>query len=184
MLKGIKTILFSSNLTETSRAAFANAAILATQLNAKIVLLHVIEKLPEPYEGRLAGLFGEEKWQAIVNQHYEEAQNALIGKISSRKLVRTALTEFCRESNIDNGQCGCIENEIVIKEGDVIETILEQATEHRCDMIIMGASKGLLSGTAVGHNIKTILKKAQVPTLVVPPITNTMNGGYENEPGL
>jgi nucleotide-binding universal stress UspA family protein len=61
MLKGIKTILFTSNLSATSRTAFSHAAVLATQLGAKIVLLHVIERLPENYESRMMGLFGYSK---------------------------------------------------------------------------------------------------------------------------
>lgn len=168
MLKGIKTILFTSNLSETSRVAFNHAALLATQLNAKMILLHVVEKIPESYESRIVGLFGEDKWQEIIVRHKEEVQHALIGKISSKQMVRTALSEFCREAGIEKDQCGGNQNEIVIKEGDVIDTILQQAAEHECDLIVLGASKGLLSGTSVGHNIKSILKKSDVPTLVVP----------------
>ena len=167
-LKGIKTILFTSNLSETSRVAFGHAALLASQLNAKIVLLHVIEKIPDSYESRMVGLFGEHKWHEILGQHKAEAQHALIGKISSRQMIRTALSEFCRESGIGEEQCGVIQNEIVVKEGDVVDDILQQAAEHECDLIIMGASKGLLSGTAVGHNIKSVLKRSKVPTLVIP----------------
>jgi nucleotide-binding universal stress UspA family protein len=168
MLKGIKTILFTSNLSETSRVAFSHAGLLATLLNAKIILLHVIEKIPESYESRIVGLFGEDKWTEILSRHKEEVQHALIGKISSRQMVRTALSEFCRQEGIGKDQCGGSQNEIIIKEGDVIETILQQAAEHECDLIVMGASKGLLTGTAVGHNIKSVLKKSKIPTLVVP----------------
>ncbi len=168
MLTGIKTILFTSNLSESSRVAFNHAGLLASQLNAKIILLHVVEKIPESYETRIVGLFGEDKWAEILARHKEEVQHALIGKISSRQMVHTALSEFCREAGIDKDQCGGNQNEIIIKEGDVIETILQQAAEHGCDLIVMGASKGLLSGTSVGHHIKSILKKAKVPTLVVP----------------
>ena len=168
MLKGIKTILFTSNLSATSRVTFSHAAVLAIQLKAKIVLLHVIEKLPENYESRMMGLFGFSKWHEVLLQHKEEARHALVGKISNKQMIRSALSEFCRESGIDNDQCGIIQNEIVVKEGDVVEEILLSATEHSCDLIIMGASKGLLSGISVGHNIKSVLKKSTVPTLVVP----------------
>lgn len=167
-LKGIKTILFTSNLSETSRIVFGYAALLGTQLNAKIILLHVIEKIPESYESRITGLFGEDKWSEILSRHKEEAQHALIGKISSRQMVRTALSEFCREARIENDQCGVVQNEIVIKEGDVVETIIQQTAAHGCDLVVMGTSKGLLSGTALSHNIKTVLKQSKVPTLVVP----------------
>ena len=168
MPSGIKTILFTSNLSETSRVAFGQAALLSAQLQAKIVLLHVIEKIPESYESRIMGLFGETQWAEILTRHKEEAQHALIGKISSRQMVRTALNEFCRETGIGEDKCGVGQSEVVIKEGDVIETILETAAEHACDLIVLGASKGLVSGTAVGHNIKSVLKRSKIPTLVIP----------------
>ena len=168
MSKGIKTILFTSNLSETSRVTFNHTGILASQLNAKIILLHVIEKIPFNYESHIIGLFGEEQWDEILTRHREDVQHALIGKISSRQMVQTALSEFCREAGIDKDSCGGSQHEIVIKEGDVVETILRQAAEHECDLIVLGASKGLLSGTSVGHNIKSVLKRSKIPTLVVP----------------
>jgi nucleotide-binding universal stress UspA family protein len=83
-------------------------------------------------------------------------------------MIRSALSEFCRESGIGNDHCGVIQNEIVIKEGDVVEEILSGAAEHSCDFIIMGTGKGLLTGSSVGHHIRSVLKKSSISTLVVP----------------
>jgi len=168
MSQGIKTILFTSNLSDTCRIAFSYTAVLAAQLQAKIVLLHVIEKLPENYESRVMGLFGSKKWHEVLSQHKEEARHALIGKVSPKQMVRTALSEFCREAGMTNDGYTTLQSEIVVTEGDVVEEILRQAEEHSCDLIIMGAGKGLLSGISVGNNIKSVLKKANIPTLVVP----------------
>lgn len=168
MAKQIETMLFTSNLSETSRIAFSHVAMLAAQLNAKIVLLHVIEKVPESYESRVKSLFGESKWNEILLHHKEEAQHALIGKLSERQMARTALSQFRRESGTGEGRDSATQDKIVVIEGDIISTILQQAEENQCDLIILGASKGLISGTAVGHNIKSILKKATIPTLVIP----------------
>lgn len=168
MAKQIETILFTSNLSETSRIAFNHVAFLAAQLNAKIILLHVIEKAPESYESQLKSLFGESKWNEILLHHKDEAQHALIGKLSERQMARTALSEFRRESDSGEPRDSATQDKIIVIEGDVVATILQQADEHRCDLIVLGASKGLLSGTAVGHNIKSILKKAKIPTLVIP----------------
>jgi nucleotide-binding universal stress UspA family protein len=168
MINGIKTILFTSDLSATSRVAYNHAAVLAAQLKAKVILLHVIERLPENYENRMLGLFGESKWHQVLLDHKEEARHAMLGKVSPRQMVRTALSEFCRESDIGKDQNDIPDNEIVVKEGDVVEEILQQAAEYSCDLIIMGASKGLLSGSAVGHNIKSVLKQSKIATLVVP----------------
>jgi nucleotide-binding universal stress UspA family protein len=168
MTKQIQTILFTSNLSDTSRVAFKHTAMLAAQLNAKIVLLHVIEKVPESYESRLKNLFGEKKWDEILLQHKEEAQHALIGKISERQMARTALSQFRRESDTGDKRDSAAQDQIIVIEGDITATILEQAGEHNCGLIVMGASKGLISGTSVGHVIKSVLKKSSIPTLVVP----------------
>jgi nucleotide-binding universal stress UspA family protein len=49
-----------------------------------------------------------------------------------------------------------------------VNTIVQQAEINRCDMIAMGASKGLISGKYVGHHIKSVMKKTDVPVLVIP----------------
>ncbi len=163
-----KTILFTSNLSTAGFVAFKHAALLATQFQAKLVLLHVMERLPGNYEGHMIGLFGQEKWRQVLKNNREEAKHALVGKVSPKQMVRTALSEFCRET--DTGEEGCVvpQHEIVVKEGDVVEVILAQAAEHKCDLIVMGASEGLLSGSSVGNNIKSVLKKSKIPVLVVP----------------
>ena len=163
-----KSILFTSNLSTAGRVAFKHALLLANQFGAKLVLLHVMERKPANYEGHMIGLFGQEKWFQILKNNKEEAKHALVGKVSPRQMVRTALSEFCKVN--DTGEVDCVipQNEIVVKEGGVVEVILEQAAEHKCDLIVMGANEGLLSGSSVSNTIKSVLKKAKVPVLVVP----------------
>ena len=169
MIKITQTLLFTTNLSDISRDAFSTAVILASQLSAKIVLLHVHEKLPESYDSRVRLLFGEKQWANIVENQFSDAKRVLIGKISTQQIIRAAMEQFCRENNMADQLRGEAHLEIVIKDGDVIETILEVAEEHHCEMIVMGASKGLVSGTTVGPHIKSVLKKAKVPVLVIPP---------------
>lgn len=169
MIKINQTLLFTTNLSDISRDAFTTAVILASQLNAKIVLLHVQEKMPESYESRVRLLFGENQWAHIMDQQFSDVKKVLIGKISTQQIIRAALEEFCRENDIADQLHGEAHLEIVIKEGDVIDTILDEAQIRNCDMILMGASKGLVSGTSVGPHIKSVLKKAKVPVLVIPP---------------
>lgn len=169
MIKITQTLLFTTNLSDISREAFSSAVILASQLNAKIVLLHVYEKLPESYDNRVKMLFGERQWARIAEQQFSDAKKMLIGKISTQQIIRAAMEQFCRENNIADQLRGEASIEIVIKEGDVVETILAEAEQRSCDMIVMGASKGLVSGTTVGMHIKSVMKKAKVPVLVIPP---------------
>lgn len=169
MANQYKTILFTSNLSTASRAAFKQAAILANQFDAKLLLLHVMEGRPSSsYEGYVSSLFGQDKWQQVLKNNREEAKHALVGKVTPKQMARTVLSEFCKENKREDEDFLVTNYEIVVTEGDVVEVILKQAVEHTCDLIVMGASEGLLSGVSVGHNIKSVLKKSKVPVLVVP----------------
>lgn len=168
--KGYKTILFTSNLSTASRIAFRHAALLANQFRAKIILLHVMEQLPSNYEGHMIGLFGQDKWHEVLKQHKEEARHALVGKVSPRQMARTALSEFYMESVTNETGYDIPGNEIVVENGEAVEIIQKVAVERGCDLIVMGASEGLLSATSVGQTIKSTLKKSKIPVLIVPGI--------------
>ena len=163
-----KTILFTSNLSTTSRVAFKQAAMQAIKFDAKLILLHVMEGPSGNYEGYVSSLFGQDNWQKILKNNKEEAKHALVGKVTPKQMVRTVLSEFCKENKKEDENYEIPNYEIVVTEGDVVEVILKQATEFKCDLIVMGASEGLLSGISVGKNIKSVLKKSKVPVLVVP----------------
>ncbi|MBU1565199.1 MAG: universal stress protein [Proteobacteria bacterium] len=168
MTNAYKTILFTSNLSTASRVAFKQAAMLANQFGAKLVLLHVMEKISGGYEGYVASVFGQDKWGEVLKNNREEAKHSLVGKVSPKQMVRAALNEFCKENEPGTESQEIPNNEIVVKEGDVVGVILQQAAQYKCDLIVMGASEGLLSGSSVGNNIKSILKKSKIPVLVVP----------------
>lgn len=170
MLKSIKTILFATNLTKNSIPAFEAAVTLALTFKARIVLLHVMEKLPDYVEGRLAGLLGEERWNQMMQAHQTEVRQILIGKRSSSKLIRQALEHFCSEAGLDDDACsGYQSREIVVAEsGDVAERIIENAIAQDCDLIILGAHEGLFTKQSLGVTVKSVLKKSKIPVLVVP----------------
>lgn len=165
-----KTILFTSNLSTASRVAFKHALMLANQFGAKLILLHVMERTPSNYESYMIGLFGQDKLHQILKDNKDEAKHALVGKVSPKQMARTALNEFCKENEQEEEKYVTPASRVIVKEGDVVEVILEQAAENKCDLIILGASEGLLSSSSVGGNIKSVLKKSKVPVLVVPAI--------------
>ena len=78
MSNGYKTILFTSNISAASRVAFKQAAMLATQFDAKLVLLHVMEGPSSSYEGYMSSVFGQDKWQQVLKNNREEAKHALV----------------------------------------------------------------------------------------------------------
>lgn len=162
-----KTILFTSNLSTVSRIAFRHAAQLANRFHAKLILLHVMERLPSSYEGYMVGLFGQDKVHEILKRHKNEARHALVGKVTPGQMAKTALSEFYLESGVD--KTGSNAPEIIVQNGEVVEVILKVAEENSCDLIIMGGHEGLISSTSVGHTLKSTLRKSKIPVLIVPP---------------
>lgn len=168
-MKPVSSILFATNLTENCRPAFEFAASMATRYQATLVLLHVLEKIPDYVEARLRGMLGEEKWKAYTAAHEKTARETLIGKKSESKMIRDALEKFCAEAGIDNDACGYHSREIVLTDGEVVEDIITQARAFNCDLIVMGAHQGFITGTSIGATIKNVLRGSKMPVLVVPP---------------
>ena len=168
MIKPLKTILFATNLSESCRTAFEHAAGLAILYKATLVLLHVVEKAPEYVEGRLKALLGEKHWDEMTDSLADDAKRALIAKQTSSAIIREALNRYCNMAGIGSDSCEYHSHEIVVGNGDVVEDILYYAKTFNTDIIILGARKGMLSETAIGGTIKSVLKKSRRPVLVVP----------------
>ena len=77
--------------------------------------------------------------------------------------------KFCAAAGIDDAACGYHSREIVLTDGNVVEDIISQARRHRCDLIVMGAHQGIITGTSVGATVKNVLRGSKLPVLVVPP---------------
>jgi len=169
MFKPIQTILFATNLSENCTAAFDFAASMATRYQATLVLLHVIEKMPEYVEGRLKGLLGEMQWKEMSQSHAVNARQTLIGKKSSSKLIREALDRFCIDAGIDDASCGYHSREIVVTDGEIVEEVIEQSKKYKADLIVMGTRDGFLSDNRIGQTIKSVLRNSKIPVMVVPP---------------
>jgi len=168
MNKGIKTILFATNLTQDCTKAFSSAVILALKFQAKIVILHVIEKIPDYVEGRLEGLLGEEAWNEIRQTHENEALQTLIGKRSTSKLICEALEHISIGAGIDEASCGYQAQEVVLGDGNAADSIIKHSKKHACDLIILGSRESRRQTKSIGATIKSVLQRSKTPVMVVP----------------
>ena len=168
MNQGVKTILFATNLTRDCMPAFTFTVILALKFKAKMVILHVLEKLPDYAESRLEGLLGEDVWKQMRQTYENEARQALIGKRSSGKLIRKALEHITVEAGIDEDACGYESREIVIGDGNVVDNIIKHSKEHDCDLIVLGGHGSGLLSKSVSNTVKSVLQRSRRPVLVVP----------------
>lgn len=169
MHKPNNPILFATNLSESCRQAFLYIAAMASRLKATIILLHVIEKMPEHAESRLRSLLGQDMWQEIQDDQARSAQEALIGKKSSNKMIKEALAKFCSQVGVDDDLCGYHSREIVVSDGEVVDDILETAEENNCGMIVMATKEGFLKKNTLGTTIKSVMRRSKIPVMVVPP---------------
>jgi len=166
----IKKILFATDLSETARDAYPYAASQAISNGADIVILHVVEKAPGGIEAQLQEMFGADRWKEIQEEHDRAARHMIVGKRTVHDLVRMALSDLSGGPHRSDTQDSFESQEILITHGDAVaEEILKTAAEKGCDLIVLGAHKGLFGRTALGTVAKEVLHTATVPVLVVPP---------------
>ncbi len=170
MIKPLRNILFATNLSSDCLPAFDYAAAIATRFQATLVLLHVVEKMPDYIESRLKGFLGEKKWEETQSTLLSSVREQLIGKKSSNAMVQAALAQFCSDAGIDDNACGYHSREIVVTNGEVVHDIVKSAHDYNCDLIVMGTKEGFLSHNSIGATIKSVMRQSKIPVMVVPPI--------------
>lgn len=168
MTGDFKKILFTTDLSNNCKYAFAYAANLATRYKCGITLLHVMENVPESLESRLKDLLGKEHWEMLNSKHKHDVRETLIGKKSELSTLHKALDSFSETAR--NEECRYTVENILIKDGHVVDTILETAREEECDLIVIGSNKTMFTDAkSVGHRTKSILKRSRVPVMMIPP---------------
>lgn len=171
MLKPIESILFATDLTPNCQQAYEHAVGLSIRFKATLYLLYVIESMPENVEVRLKSLLGRHQWEDVMSTKIADAQKSLTGKIRSPGLF-SQIQEFCQAVGVDDDSCQFQSREILISAGDIAENILVHAKENECDLIVLGARKGLLVHNSIGTKMKTVLKNSPIPVTIVPALND------------
>lgn len=170
MTREIKKILFATDLSDNCRHAFSYAASLSSRYCAGIVLLHVMEELPDSVDATIRGFIGEEKWELLHKEHEHNARMALIGKKNNQTMLHDAMADFTKEAR--TADFDYTVDKILVKDGrHVVDNIIETSVLESCDIIIIGSHKGFFSsGTSLGQVAKGVLKQSKIPVMVIPPI--------------
>ena len=173
MLKPIRSILFATDLTPNCQPALDFTIGIATRFQATIYMLHVIEKLPEQYSGRLKGLLGNHQWEDMVKAEQENVHKSLLGKQSTSSGVRESVRNFCKQEGIDDDSCDFKSSEIIISDGDLIDEILDNAVKNNCDLIVLGGGhKKMFSRSSISSTAKGVLNKSAIAVTVVPVVAS------------
>ncbi len=140
--KGINRILISVDGSLRSRRVVERAVEMAEKFQAKVVLLHVRQKVLD--------LLGEPYYQQVLNKYMQTAE----GVVAPLKMLLE-----------ERG----IEHEVLILEGDPAEAIAVAAVDEKCDLIVMG-TRGLsnLQGIALGSVSHKVLQAVECMVLIVP----------------
>jgi nucleotide-binding universal stress UspA family protein len=162
----VKKILYATDLSESAHHAFAYAVSLANLYKAKITFLHVMSE-DHNLDSKVVGYIDAAKWEQIKQRNEEDARSILIGKqrASGRALIGEALGHFAEAAQADQD---FRMDDIVVKRGNPVEVILEQAEESKCDLIVMGThGHGVIADAVIGSTARRVLRKSRKPVLVV-----------------
>ena len=138
----VKRILVAVDESPRSIKVVDRAAEIAGLFHAKIILLHVRQKVPD--------VLGEPFYQNLFNHYMHAAEQT------------TAPLQVMLE---DKG----IDHEVLILEGDPAQAITEAASNQKCELIVMG-TRGLsnIAGMALGSVSHKVLQVMDRMVLIVP----------------
>ena len=155
----ITHIMFATDLSQNSTYALRHAANLAEATGAKLHILHVSEPISDDALITMRMFMQDTGTRAEVLKTRHEFRKAVLTE--RQKAFWTGLPES------DRGIQDLVES-IEIIDGHPAEVILRRAHELNCDLIVLGAHDHGFSHTFLGTVAKRVLRRADIPTLVVP----------------
>jgi nucleotide-binding universal stress UspA family protein len=164
----INKILFTTDLSKQAGHAFDYAVGLASQYGAGLTILFVMEDTPQVHAEDFKDFLGEKRWAEVRKSYEEEIRQQLIGKKREGAMIRQALEEMLASAQGHLGGQNRPSDEIVIASGDVVDCIVNEARSNQIDLIVMGYhAKGRLEAAVAGSVSRSVLRKADVPVLLV-----------------
>lgn len=163
----IKKILYTTDLSEYARKAFAYAVSMANKYDAGITILHTVIDEPNIYSNAF-GYVGKEKWESIKKAHIDEARDVLIAKKRQHVPLKEMLSHFAEDAKTKFEDKPFVMDEIVIARGNPVDEIIRHSEETNCDIIIMGSHghSGILDAV-IGSISQKVVKKSKIPVLLV-----------------
>ena len=164
---GFNKILYTTDLSESGRHAFAYAASLAHQYDADLTVFHVVQQDPEPHKS-LSTFMSDELWESLKKQNLENALETLLERRRDDTYIKQCIGEFCEDVQSAGPDNPYVKYSIAVESGHPVEKILEFAEKEGYDCIVM-ASHGHSSfqDAMLGNNVRRVLKRAKLPVLVI-----------------
>jgi len=159
MLTSYKNILYATDLSANSTKAFRHAVALSKQGGADIHILHAVEELSDDARTTLMMFVLDEKQR-------DEAINNRTN--AARKALDEMQDKFWSTMPDEDKSLREHIKSVEVVEAYPAEAILNHAQKLGCDLIVLGAHAQGFSHTFLGSIPKRVLRRSQVPTLIVP----------------
>ena len=163
MKNPVRNVLYATDLSQHSIVAFGHAALLAKLTGADLHLLHVLEPLSDDAVVTLQAYVQDDK-----KRH--EILDLRVGK--ARKQLEDRQEAFWAAQSAEDQKVRAQIKSVTVCESYPAEQILKSAKEHNCDLIVMGSHERGVSHIFLGSVAKSVLRRSQVPTLIVPLVEN------------
>ncbi|MBE9398221.1 universal stress protein [Pontibacterium sp. N1Y112] len=159
MLPEIRKILYSTDLSKGSTAAFEQATYLAKKTGAEIHILHVVEKLSSDAKITFQTYVMDSKSRHdILKERVHRAEDKL--------MVRQE--HFWDELYKDESDVRKQIKSINVVEAYPAETVIKYSKELDVDIIVMGTHEKGIMHTFLGSVAKNVLNRSRIPVLIVP----------------
>ena len=136
-----KKILLATDLSARCDRAFDRAVTLATQWNAQLVAVHVMEEIPPSVLDETDRV---PSWRRPADP---------------RQLAETRIRADMRELSP--------EFTVVIESGDAADAILRTAEAHGCDLIVTGVARDTPRSFILGSTVERLARRSPAPLLIV-----------------
>jgi nucleotide-binding universal stress UspA family protein len=158
MIPEINKILYTTDLSKNARHAFSYAASIANRYDAGVTILHVLEDVSPTAHSLVVSILGEKEWGQLRTRNEKE----VLDKLQSR------LTKFCDDVQAELPACPFITDNIIVKIGNPVDEILEEAEDKGYDMVVMGAhGHSALANALMGSTSRRVIRRCKTPVLVV-----------------
>jgi nucleotide-binding universal stress UspA family protein len=145
-------------MSETSNHAFGYAASIANRYDASITIFHVLQTPMPTSENLVTNVLGDARWHELLDQKKTEVVEK----------IRRRLEKYCEETRVQLAACPFMMEEVIVKIGNPVEEILQEAGQKDYDLIIMGAhGHGAIAGAVMGSVSRRVLRRSQTPVLLV-----------------
>ena len=168
MVYDLKKILFTTDLSQSSKEVFDFAVSLALKSRATVLILHVIEEEQSRTKSLIVDMIGPGAYKKIQQESETYARSILIGKQIQAPVIKEALEKLGQTAPAPDDQGELIKG-VIVRIGRIVDEILQLSSEENCDLIVMGHhQRSMLTKARIGRTIRGVMAMSKIPVFLIP----------------